>query len=469
MRHGVPDYLAESRRWAIALHSTRRLSPNPLPAPENAMRKTALTLSFSLFAAAGTAALSADPATIDWGKIPVKSVKLFYPGQSSYDWLVSPEHRSGARAVPRGRECLSCHEDDEANIGDNIVKGGRLEPTPIAGKKGALDLAVQAAHDDKNLYLRFQWATQAKGPGDAYPYLRFDGREWKRYGAQRLAKDVREGKVPAVYEDRLSLMIDDGGVKNFDTHGCWITCHNGMRDMPGEATREQLAAHPLLNKRADVRKYLPSTRVEGGAWDKTRSAEEIAKLKADGMFLELMQWRAARSNPVGMADDGYVLEYRLFDAGKNPFVSNQDANGQPRMMYDQRKLGYKARTGGDLGKVNVGYPLVPGENAVPFDPNAGWKEGDLLPQVYVSRAAASGSAADNADVRGAWKGGSWTVVWTRPLNLANPDDKALKVGSTVTVGIAVHDDNVTTRAHHVSFPLKLGIGTKADITAVTLR
>jgi hypothetical protein len=39
----------------------------------------------------------------------------------------------------------------------------------------------------------------------------------------------------------------------------------------------------------------------------------------------------------------------------------------------------------------------------------------------------------------------------------------------VTVGIAIHDDNVTTRAHHVSFPLKLGIGTKGDITAVTLK
>jgi hypothetical protein len=39
----------------------------------------------------------------------------------------------------------------------------------------------------------------------------------------------------------------------------------------------------------------------------------------------------------------------------------------------------------------------------------------------------------------------------------------------MSVGIAVHDDNVTTRGHHVSFPLKIGIGTKGDITAVTLR
>ena len=171
-----------------------------------------------------------------------------------------------------------------------------------------------------------------------------------------------------------------------------------------------------------------------------------------------------------MADDGYVLEYRLFDAGKNPFVSNNDQElKQPKMMFDAKKVGKKAHAAADIGKAGVPQVLVPGETAVPFDPKAGWKEGDMLPQYYVSRSAASGSAADNATVRGEWKDGKWTVVWARPLNLANADDKALKVGAPVTVGIAIHDDNVTTRAHHVSFPLKLGIGTKGDITAVTLR
>lgn len=432
------------------------------------MSKNPLYLSLAIFFAT-PAALAADPATIDWSKVPAKSVKLFYPGQSSYDWLLSAEHKKGNKAVPSGRACGTCHEDDEANMGNKLVAAGPLEPTPIAGKKGTLDLSVQAAHDDKNLYLRFQWATQANRPGDAYPHLRFDGKEWKPYGSQRLSKAVREGKMQAVYEDRLSLMIDDGKVKNFDRQGCWLTCHNGMRDMPGEATKDQLAAHPLLQKRSDVRKYLPATRADGGAWDKTRSAQEIAKLKADGGFVDLIQWRAHRSNPVGMADDGYVLEYRLFDEGKNPFVSNSDDQKRPKMMFDAKKVGIKAHAATDIGKAGVPQVLVPGETAVPFDPKAGWKEGDMLPQYYVSRAAASGSAADNGNVRGEWKDGKWTVVWVRPLNLANADDKALKAGATVSIGIAVHDDNVTTRAHHVSFPLKLGIGTKADITSVMLK
>jgi hypothetical protein len=40
----------------------------------------------------------------------------------------------------------------------------------------------------------------------------------------------------------------------------------------------------------DVRKYLPSTRTDAMAsWDKTRSPEEIARLKAEGQFLEIIQ------------------------------------------------------------------------------------------------------------------------------------------------------------------------------------
>lgn len=61
------------------------------------------------------------------------------------------------------------------------------------------------------------------------------------------------------------------------------------------------------------------------------------------------------------------------------------------------------------------------------------------------------------------------MLWTRKLDTGHADDdKALKPGGVVNVGFAVHDDNVTTRFHHVSFPLTLGIGTKATISSVAL-
>ena len=70
---------------------------------------------------------------------------------------------------------------------------------------------------------------------------------------------------------------------------------------------------------------------------------------------------------------------------------------------------------------------------------------------------------------GNWKDGTYTVVWRRKLNTGHSDDKLLKVGGRYTIGIAVHDDNVTTRFHHVSFPLSLGIGVDADVRATTLK
>ena len=55
--------------------------------------------------------------------------------------------------------------------------------------------------------------------------------------------------------------------------------------------------------------------------------------------------------------------------------------------------------------------LVRERNAVPFEANGGWKEGDLLPQYVVSREDAKGSAADNNNVKGVWKDGVWTVAF----------------------------------------------------------
>ena len=60
-------------------------------------------------------------------------------------------------------------------------------------------------------------------------------------------------------------------------------------------------------------------------------------------------------------------------------------------------------------------------------------------------------------------------MFRRKLDTGHPeDDKILKVGKKYTIGIGIHDDNVTTRYHFVSFPLSLGIGVDADIKAVTL-
>ncbi len=420
-------------------------------------------------------ALAADPQTIDWPKIPAKSITLFYPGQSTYDFLLSADHKKGDKQVAQGKACISCHEGDEKDLGNKLVKGAGIEPTAISGKNGTIDVAVQAAHDAEYAYFRFQWKTNMNREGRMHDYLRFDGTAWKWYGHDRNDKAVRSGEQPPLYEDRFSIMLDDGKVERFAQQGCWVTCHNGMRDAPNVASADAVKKHPLFGdagwKENEIRKYLASTRTDGASWDKTKPVEDIAKLKAAGGFLDLMQWRVNRSAAIGMADDGYVLESRLFDEGKNPFSWNVDRKTMtPLNMFDAAKAGAKALRAEDIGNPAKPGAIVKGVNAVAFDPNAGWKEGDILPGRLLSKADAKGSAADNDAVFGTWKDGTYTLVWRRKLDTGHPaDDKIMKVGGKYTVGFAIHDDNVTTRFHHVSFPQTLGIGVDADIKAVTLK
>lgn len=429
-----------------------------------------MSLSICLYALAGAPAMAADPATIDWTKVPVTTLTLFYPGRSSFEWLRSAGHGEGkgAKAVNAGESCARCHDGDERIMGSSIVEGGPLEPTPVKGKNGSLELAVQAAYDARHAYFRFHWKTLNPFPGIEHQYLRFDGREWKVWGYPKLDAVVREGLQPGMYEDRMTIMLDDGRVPGFAKQGCWLTCHDGSRDMAGAASAKEALANPLLAalKKNDLRKYLPATRTDPGDWRSGKPLEEIARIKAEGGFVDLIQWRAHRSHGVAMADDGYVLEYRYSDAGKDMFSGNADPKTHaPRFMWDEKKLGYRSIRAEALRKAP--HFLVREENAVPFDPNAGWKQGDLLPDYVLSREDAKGSAADNRAIA-QWKDGAWTVVVVRPLDTGNPDDKVLREGAVYNVGFAVHDDNITTRGHHVSFVKTLGLGAKGDISATRL-
>lgn len=124
--------------------------------------------------------------------------------------------------------------------------------------------------------------------------------------------------------------------------------------------------------------YLPDSRTNPDDWKTGKSVEDIQKIKAAGGFVDLIQWRAARSSPVGMTDDGYMLEWRNSDDGKNPFVANADpATKLPKFMWDEKKTGYKAITADKLRKGE--NHLIREVNGAPFDPNAGRVTTPALP------------------------------------------------------------------------------------------
>ncbi len=408
----------------------------------------------------------------DWTKIPVKTITLFYPGQASNAWTRGSDHL-GADWVRRGARCRTCHEGEEEAMGELLVSGGKLEPTPIAGKSGSKKVSVQTAYDSKNLYFRFQWRSDMNREGRMHNMVRFDGKGWQWFGSHRANSKVRGGKTPPLYEDRFSIMVDDGSVSGFAQQGCWLTCHDSMRHMPAAPKAAAVKAHPYLGKtmkKSDIRKYIPLSRInDENPWDKVKSPGDIAKLKAAGGFLDLMQWRVARSNAVGMADDGYVLQYRNFDAGKKMFSWNLNRKTMtPKYMFDAGKTGYIALRSEDFANPAKAIAIIKEVNAKPYDPNAGFKVGDILPGRLLTTKV-KGSAGDNTSAKGAWKDKTYTLLFTRRLDTGHPqDDKILKPGGVYSISFAIHDDNVTTRFHQVSFPFTLGIGVRADLQAVKI-
>ena len=88
-----------------------------------------------LMLVAALPAVAADAEKIDWSRIPAATVTLFYPGQSSYEWL--RKGHPGASAVQAGQACVICHKGSEKARGEKLVKGGALEPTPVKGKNGS--------------------------------------------------------------------------------------------------------------------------------------------------------------------------------------------------------------------------------------------------------------------------------------------------------------------------------------------
>lgn len=425
-------------------------------------------------AAMGPAA-AADPATLNWQAVPSKEIALFYPGQGTLHWMESAAHKAGATGVAEGKNCLACHEGEEADLGAVIASGKKLEPAPIAGKPGSIKVMLQAAYDKEYVYLKASWP--AKVPGTSHEYAVFRDGKWETYGSHRQNKDVKAGKAKASYEDRFSVMLGDnkGSVPGFEAKGCWVTCHNSMRDMPNAPSKEAVEGHPVLGKtglkRSDIRKYLLDTRTgtdEAGGWDKVRDKAELDALQAKGVYLDLWQWRANRSNPVRMADDSFVFQYRNFDAGKKPFEGNWDgAKNQPKFMYDP------AKNGGAAALTEAQFrdpkaPLLNDGNAMPFDASRGWKNGDILPK-YMNNLKSEASGGDLQAV-GQHEGGRWTVTIWRKLATGHKDDIALAPGQTYPVGFAVHDDNVTTRFHFVSLPLKLSLGGKdGHVNAVEIK
>ncbi len=205
----------------------------------------------------------------DWSAVQGREVVLFQPGQRSWEWALTQTEHAGAKKFREGKNCRACHDGEQKELGKKPAAG---KMPPPAGP-GHLSMIVKAAHDRENIYFRFEW--QAEDP----------------------AKSKKQDSGAAA---RVTMMLDDGAVKEAARAGCWGSCHDDAVGMasapPGKAITKYLHA-----SRSAV------TRQGGG--ENYKAPADMAELLGRGLFLEY--WQAQiMSGAVVRAADGYILDQR---------------------------------------------------------------------------------------------------------------------------------------------------------------
>ena len=329
-----------------------------------------------------------------------------------------------------------------------------------------MPLQVKAAYNGRDIFFRYRWP--AKQASIYHDMVKFEGGKWVRYGAS-----VPGPQPQGIYEDRVTMLVDDGSVPEFARYGGYITVGDRMRFFTNEATAAEVRAHPYLGQKrgqTEVGKHLPATRKDINNWASVVPEDELAALRKGGYFLDLWHWRAHRGSPIGASDDQVIFDARYGDAGKGAFTDNWDPQKrQPKVMFDpQKNKDQRALKWDDLIQRKLGFDdvyFITEDTAVPFDAAYAWKEGDTIPRRLLRKP--DGSHADITVVGQArWKDGYWDVTLKRAMDTGKPADDKIMVDKRVyDVAFSVHRDALGSRWHKVSLPVTLGLGREADLVA----
>ena len=231
-------------------------------------------------------------------------VVLFQPGQSSWEWLLVPSTHEGGKRMREGKTCLYCHAGEEQAIGNLIASGQKIEPAPVAGLPGFLNMDVSATYDDTNLYLTLKWSTppmpEAIGDEEA--------------------------------ETHLTVLLGAPELSLAAIAGCWAACHNDLPGMPDAQAGQNLT------------KYLPGSRnkmSKSGGGEDIRTEAELAAQISKGEYLEY--WQAVLDQgQLAASSDGYFL--------------------QARIPNDETAIKVTATADGASWTVEMVRPLAPGGN-----------------------------------------------------------------------------------------------------------
>ncbi len=263
-----------------------------------------ISKSYAPFAAAALATtLWCAPAhAVDWNAVQGKNITMFYPGQASWEWVLTPTDHSGAPVFRDGKNCHECHDvegkSEAAMMGDKIASGKKLEPAPIPGKAGHIVANVKMAHDADKLYVRFEFPDMpAAGP--------------------KMDPDV---------ETKVTMMVNDGVVKEANRAGCWVACHDDLDNM-ASATPGKENTKYLMRSRVKMTRH-------GGP--DIKPAADLDKMRADGEYLEYWQADLNPGKPAS-AREAFVLEKREYQPAKQ-VAADGKLEGGKWVVVISRKL-----------------------------------------------------------------------------------------------------------------------------------
>ena len=188
----------------------------------------------------------------DWSKVPKKDLHVFHPGAAPIEWVLGKGEHSGASGLKKGETCAGCHvEDGKLSLDLKRLASKEMEPKG-APKTMTYPVAVQAAYDTTNLYVRLSFKAPSGG---------FD-------------KSDKENELKA------TVMFPNDKVPMGDQAGCWAACHKDARTMPGADDKKTKYATPGA---MDLMQWKSSGKaVDGSVTDKRNMDGGKAGVTAEG-------------------------------------------------------------------------------------------------------------------------------------------------------------------------------------------
>ena len=294
----------------------------------NAVKREATAVQAAAPAAAAGGAAAATGGGdfgVDWSKAGERDITIFYPGQTSMEWVLNGRDHGGNRAfLKSGDSCASCHDKETAAMGEKMVTGEKAEPTPIPGKRGSIPVNVKATHDNEYLYMKFDWEDTAHVP---VPF-------------------VEGGKMDPENPMKIGVMFATDELEFADRAGCWGTCHHDARTMPDHPEADAMTASEASSRLAlekGVTKYLKESRSKievkrrrgkkRGGWDQLKPEEEIQAALDAGQVIDLLRYSSGN----GAIEDGHVFAQRVMESGQGfEVISSND--GVQWSVQMKRKL-----------------------------------------------------------------------------------------------------------------------------------